>query len=207
MSQQKITVTGTTNFGLALVLRYFNRKKPVVEWDFSAMKAMLNGAEPISVRIMEDFVDTLRPFGFRPEAMMPVYGMAEATLAISFTPLMQPSVITAFNASLLDRENKALPLDPSDPGARLFSGVGVALNDVDIRILDEEGEAVPEGIAGRIQLKAEFRRRHVDNLYRFCRNFRPGAIAAYHGYLVTLNTLCHVFFSFIYCLNHGFLRR
>ena len=68
MSQQKITVTGTTNFGLALVLRYFNRKKPVVEWDFSAMKAMLNGAEPISVRIMEDFVDTLHPFGFRPEA-------------------------------------------------------------------------------------------------------------------------------------------
>ena len=153
MSQQKITVTGTTNFGLALVLRYFNRKKPVVEWDFSAMKAMLNGAEPISVRIMEDFVDTLRPFGFRPEAMMPVYGMAEATLAISFTPLMQPSVITAFNASLLDKENKAFPLDPSDPGARLFSGVGVALNDVDIRILDEKGKAVPEGIAGRIQLK------------------------------------------------------
>ena len=44
----------------------------------------------------------------------------------------------------------------------------------------------------QIQLKAEFRRRRIDNLYRFCRNFRPCAIAAYHGNLVTLNTLRHV---------------
>jgi acyl-CoA synthetase (AMP-forming)/AMP-acid ligase II len=79
--------------------------------------------------------------------------MAEATLAISFTPLMQPSVITAFNASRLDREKRAYPLDHSDPAARVLSGVGVALNDVEIRIVDDNDLPLENGFAGHIQLK------------------------------------------------------
>jgi acyl-CoA synthetase (AMP-forming)/AMP-acid ligase II len=153
MSQHGITVTGTTNFGLALVLRYFARKKPAENWDFSPMKAMLNGAEPISVKIMEDFVATLQPYGYRPDAMMPVYGMAESTLAISFTPLMKPSVVRAFDATLLDSKNKAHPVEPGDPSARLLAGVGVALNDVGILILDENDQPVEDGISGQIHLR------------------------------------------------------
>lgn len=153
LSVSQICVTGCPNFGLALVLRFLSRKKTVPDWNFGAMKAMLNGAEPISVQIMNDFVEKLRPFGFRPEAMMPVYGMAEATLAISFTPLMQDSVITAFDSTMLDLENKAVKLDASHPNARLLSGVGKALNDTWIRIVDGNDQPVNEAIAGHIQLR------------------------------------------------------
>jgi len=153
MSEQKINITGCTNFALALVLRYFNRKKPSLTWDLSGMKAMLNGAEPISVKIMQEIVDTLIPYGFRPDAMMPVYGMSEATLAISFSPLMQPSVITAFNSNLLDHENKAVSVDPSEPFARVLSEVGVALNDTEIRIVNDHDTPVNQGSAGHIQLR------------------------------------------------------
>jgi len=153
MSQQRITVTGCPNFGLALVLRYLNRKKTPSDWDLSSMKAMLNGAEPISVKIMQDFIDALSPYGFRPEAMMPVYGMAEATLAISFSHLMEPSVITAFDPAMLDHENKAIPVEHSEPSARLISEVGVALNDVEIRIVDDDDLPLENQIAGHIQLK------------------------------------------------------
>jgi acyl-CoA synthetase (AMP-forming)/AMP-acid ligase II len=153
MSEAKINVTGCPNFGLALVQRYLSRKKTLPEWDFSSMKAMLNGAEPISVQIMNDFVEKLQPFGFKPEAMMPVYGMAEATLAITFTPLMQPSVITAFDSAALDHENKAIKVDATEPGARSLSGVGVALNDTGIRIVDADDLPVPDGNAGHIQLR------------------------------------------------------
>ncbi len=153
MSNSGIAVTGCPNFGLALVLRYLKRRKTVPDWDLSRMKAMLNGAEPISVQIMNDFVETLQPYGFRAEAMMPVYGMAEATLAISFTPLMQPSEISAFDATQLDREQKAVKVAPDFPGARLLSGVGVALNDTKIRIVDLADYPLEEGIAGHIQLR------------------------------------------------------
>jgi len=153
MSLQKITLSGCTNFGLALVLRYFKRSKPVNDWDFSGIKGLLNGAEPISVKIMNEFVEALMLSGFRHDAMMPVYGMAEATLAISFAPLLQPSVITAFDASLLDRENKARPIKLSDPSARVLSEVGVALNDIGIRIVNDDDKSVEDATAGHIQVK------------------------------------------------------
>jgi acyl-CoA synthetase (AMP-forming)/AMP-acid ligase II len=155
MSQQKITLSGCTNFGLALVLRYLKRSKPFFDWDFSSLKALMNGAEPISVKIMQEFVDTLALSGFRPEAMMPVYGMAEATLAISFAPLLQRSVIKAFNAPILDRENKAQPVDPSEPMARLLSEVGVRLNDIEIRIVDDNDQVIMDGSSGHIQIKGQ----------------------------------------------------
>ena len=103
---------------------------------------MLNGAEPISVQIMNEFVNELAPFGFRNEAMMPVYGMAEATLAVSFTPLLTLPVVTAFDAVKLDLENKAVKISPDEPSARLLSGVGLALNDTEIRIVDNQDQPV-----------------------------------------------------------------
>ena len=153
MSKQKVNISGTTNFGLALVLKYLKRGKQLFEWDFTSMKALLNGAEPISVKIMQDVVDALSPHALKPEAMMPVYGMAESTLAISFASLRNRSVATAFNAPLLDREHKAQPVDPADPSARLLSEVGVALNDIEIRITDDLDRVVEEGTSGHIQVK------------------------------------------------------
>ncbi len=155
ISDAGISVTGCPNFGLALVLRHLKRKTNLPEWNFSSMKAMLNGAEPISVKIMEDFVSAVKKFKFREEAMMPVYGMAEATLAISFTPLMQPSMITCFDSDELDRNRKAIqiPLNGSSRKGRNISGVGVALNDISIRIVDESDVELPEGNAGNIQIK------------------------------------------------------
>ncbi len=153
MSRQKVTITGTTNFGLALVLKYLKRGKQIFDWDFTSMKAFLNGAEPISVKVMRDFVEALNLYKLKPEAMMPVYGMSEATLAISFASLWDRSVATAFNASLLDREHKAQPVDPSDPSARLLSEVGVALNDIEIRITDDNDRMVKDGVSGHIQIK------------------------------------------------------
>jgi len=153
INRQKVTISGTTNFGLALVLKYLKRGKQIFDWDFTGMKALLNGAEPISVKVMQDFVEALKPFNFKPEAMMPVYGMAESTLAISFASLLDRPVAYAFNAFLLDSENKAQPVDPSDPTARLLSEVGVALNDMEIRITDDNDRMVKDGVSGHIQIK------------------------------------------------------
>jgi acyl-CoA synthetase (AMP-forming)/AMP-acid ligase II len=153
MSRQKVTIAGATNFGLALTLKYLKRGKQVFDWDFSGMKVLMNGAEPISVKVMQEFVEAIKPYKFRPEIMMPVYGMSESTLAISFTSIWDQAVSTAFNAFLLDREHKAQPVDPADPSARLLSEVGVALNDIEIRITDDQDRVVKEGVSGHIQLK------------------------------------------------------
>jgi len=153
MSRNKVTISGCTNFGLTLVIKHFSRKKTDPDWDFSTVKALLNGAEPISVKTMQDFISFVAPFGFRPEAMMPVYGMAEATLAVTFSSLREQPVVMAFDPALLDREHTARAIDSSDPSARVLSEVGTAINDISIRIVDDSDNDVPEGRSGHIQLK------------------------------------------------------
>lgn len=153
LCRRKVTIGGTTNFGLALVLKYLKRGKQLSDWDFSGMKTLLNGAEPISVKVQQEFVEALNPYKFRPEIMMPVYGMAESTLAISFASLWDKPIATAFNGLMLDREHKAETVDPSDPSARLLSEVGVALPDIEIRITDDQDLVVKDGVSGHIQIK------------------------------------------------------
>lgn len=152
MSQYSVSISGSSNFGLALVMRHLSRKKQPVNWDFSAMKALLNGAEPISVRIMHEFIAALQPHGFRAEAMMPVYGMAEATLAITFADLLKKSVVSYFDPVSLDRDHRAVTVDAGDPSARVLSEVGKPIPDIRIRIVDQEDRPVGEDIAGHIQV-------------------------------------------------------
>ena len=155
MSSSKITVTGCPNFGQALVLRHLKRKSDEQGWNFSSMKALLNGAEPISIKIMDDFTEAMMKYNFRKEAMMPVYGMAEATLAISFTPLMKPTVVTAFEAEELDFKQRAVKFSETTHGgaSRMLSAVGLALKYFEIRIVDDSDLEIPDGKVGHIQLR------------------------------------------------------
>jgi acyl-CoA synthetase (AMP-forming)/AMP-acid ligase II len=155
MSRYKITVSGCPNFGQELVIRYLKRRPDGQTWDLSAVKAILNGAEPISVKVLNDFNHALKPFGFREEAMMPVYGMAEATLAISFTPLMKPSVVTAFESAEMDKNQKAIRVKTNILGkhGRIIASVGIALMNIEIRITNENDELLPDGNVGHVQIK------------------------------------------------------
>lgn len=170
LTQKRVKITGCPNFGLALTLRFIKRMKSKPAWNFSSLQALLNGAEPISVQIMNDFVEELKPYNFRPEAMMPVYGLAEASLAATFTPLMTPYVVTAFDTVSLDRDGRAnevtedtfVEIDANENKAvensrnvRLIAGVGVPLNDIEIRIIDQNNKQVQEGTAGIICLKGD----------------------------------------------------
>lgn len=154
LSEKKITISGSPNFGQSLVLRFLQRKKLEYSWDFSSMKALLNGAEPISVKIMDEFSKALEHYGFHKDAMMPVYGMAEATLAVSFTPLMQPSVVKNFDSLQLDKEGIATEIKQQNyKNCRQLTSVGFPLNGLEIRITDDSDQVIPDSKVGHIQLK------------------------------------------------------
>src|SRR5207248_6294809 len=81
--KHKGTLSFAPNFAYALVTK---RAKPeqIARWDLSQMRVFGCGAEPINAETMRKFVEAFAPAGLRPEALLPCYGMAEATLAISF---------------------------------------------------------------------------------------------------------------------------
>jgi len=152
IDQSRSTITGCPNFGQALLLRYLKNKEEQ-KLDLSSLKAIVNGAEPISTRIMSDFMSRLSSYGLRKGAMMPAYGMAENTLAMSFSPLLKEPVITSFNRKVLQEEGVAVPEIKRVHEMIELVSVGKALNDVDIQILDEENNVLPEGIEGHIRIK------------------------------------------------------
>jgi len=65
----------------------FHLTPVVADMDLSAVRLVFNGAEPISAPLIERFNTSMAPFGLSPTAMFPVYGLAEASLAVSFPPI------------------------------------------------------------------------------------------------------------------------
>jgi len=154
LSVKKSTVIGCPNFGQALVNRYISRKKKQ-SWDFSSIRVVFNGAEPISVPTMYEFIAHLSPFGFRAEAMLPAYGMAEATLAVTFPALEAAPEVISYNRMRLLREGIAQVADPGEEDVIRLVNLGRPLNYCAVEVRDETGAPLPADRVGQVLVKGE----------------------------------------------------
>ena len=83
--QLKVNMTGGPNFAYALVASRFNESP--FECDLSAWKVAFCGAEPVRIATIRNFTETFQKFHFDAKSFCPVYGLAEATLIVTYTPL------------------------------------------------------------------------------------------------------------------------
>ncbi len=81
--QHKATILSSPNFGYSFFLNHFDPYKGL-DWDLSNIRIIFNGAEPISVELCDKFLNTLKEFGLKREAMLTAYGLAEASLGVAF---------------------------------------------------------------------------------------------------------------------------
>ncbi len=140
------------NFGYKHFLKLFERKGLREGTDLSCVKLILNGAEPISWDLCEDFLTQLAPFGLKHSVMFPVYGLAEATVGVSLgKPGDEAARITVDRHSLRIGEAFA-DATPGEPDAVSFLKVGKAMRDVEIRIADDDDAGLDDGKVGHIQL-------------------------------------------------------
>jgi fatty-acyl-CoA synthase len=116
--------------------------------DLSSWKIAFNGAEPISVAGIRAFSERFARWKFRAEAMTPVYGLAEAGLAVSFSDPRAVPVVSDFDGTSLSVRGVAV----GGSGRRLAS-VGRAVPGLEIAIHDERGRPVASGRVGRIKVK------------------------------------------------------
>src|SRR5699024_6154996 len=94
ITEHKATIIASPNFGLEYSMKVMDRKKE--QFDFSSIRIIFNGAEPISFSTCEKFLQKTSAYGMKSNVMFPVYGMAEASLAIAFPPvneIMNPIII------------------------------------------------------------------------------------------------------------------
>jgi acyl-CoA synthetase (AMP-forming)/AMP-acid ligase II len=84
ISRHKATISVAPNFAYGLCLRRI-KDHEVEGIDLSSWRLALNGAEPVAPAVLRKFVERFAPHGFDPKSMMPVYGLSEASLAVTFT--------------------------------------------------------------------------------------------------------------------------
>lgn len=142
------------NFGYKHFLKLFARKG-IEGLDLSAVKLILNGAEPISWDLCEEFLDAMAPFGLKRTAMFPVYGLAEATLAVTF-----PELGSEYSRILVHRHSLKIgePYEPSaedDADAVSFLKVGKPIRHVSVRITDDDDQPLDSGKVGNIHIHGE----------------------------------------------------
>ena len=147
ISRHRGTATTAPNFAYALCLSRVSDEE-LVGVDLSSLRVALNGAEPIAARTLRDFAARFAPYGFDPAAMMPVYGMSEAALAVTFSERGPgPVVLRAGRAALLDGSLREA--QGEEPAIEIVS-VGRALRGFAVEVRGPTGDPLPAGQIGGI---------------------------------------------------------
>lgn len=152
------TILCSPNFGFQHLLKLFKPEKHSA-LDLSCVRLMFNGAEPISVSLCERFMRTLEPFKLDQNAMLPVYGLAEASLAVSI-----PSLQNRFSSLTVHREHLGVCdaigiLNDGDADfdrhGVVFVAVGESARHVSIEIHDNAGVALSSDVTGHVCIRGE----------------------------------------------------
>ena len=146
MSDNKSTITYSPSFGYDLAARRINGE--AISLDLSRLRVAGIGGDMVRADVLQSFGAMLSVAGFKPQAFLPSYGMAETTLAISFVDPGAPIRIDSIDRQALKTEGLAIPA--SGEAARSFVVCGRPLADSKVEIRSDSGTVLGSRSVGRI---------------------------------------------------------
>ncbi|MEB3020581.1 type I polyketide synthase [[Mycobacterium] crassicus] len=169
ISRHRAVITAAPNFAFDMCVELSSPQERAA-LDLSNWSVALCGAEPVRTATMDGFAAAFGPAGFRPEALYPVYGLAEGTLLVSGGSDSAVPVVLHVDRIAM-RDNRIVEVAPSDPTSTTLVGCGkprggqrVIIVDPDTRLAcgpDEVGEiwvsggSVAHGYWGAPELSEE----------------------------------------------------
>jgi 1-acyl-sn-glycerol-3-phosphate acyltransferase len=160
--RHRATLSASPNFGFGFCLHKIE-DQAITGLDLSSLRMVANGSEAVLPDTIRDFAARFAKYGFRQEAMAPVYGLAENAVGLAFPPLGRPPIIDRIDRAALTREGRALPAPPDDLTALEFVACGRPLPGHEIRIIDATSE-LSEREEGRLQFRGPSATRgYLDN--------------------------------------------
>lgn len=136
ISRHRGTLSPAPNFAYDLVTRRTDeRERRSLALD--CWQAAMNGAEPIRARTCDRFVEAFEVAGFRREAFVPCYGLAEATLMVAGGPIAAGPVRRVVDGPALDA-GRVRSIEPAQAHARTLIASGAPLPGVVVRIADPD---------------------------------------------------------------------
>ena len=148
ISKYRATVSPAPNFAYSLCVKRVQDEE-MAGVDLTCWRVALDGAEMVVPEVIRAFERRFRPWGFRTDALTPVYGLSEASLAVTFSDIDAPPTLRRFDRQALEVEGIATE---TEDGRELVS-VGRPVPGVAMRIVDERGAQLAEGLVGRIECR------------------------------------------------------
>jgi fatty-acyl-CoA synthase len=144
------TATAGPNFSYALAARALRRHPGL---DLSRWRVGLNGAEPVDPDAVEAFCEAGARHALDPRSVFCAFGMAEATLAVTFPAPMTGMATDCVDRRVLETDRYAAPAEPGFAGARRLARLGKPVPGLSIRVVDPSGRPMREREVGELQIK------------------------------------------------------
>lgn len=154
ISKYRVTIGVAPNFGYHYCVTRIH-DADLHRLDLSSWRLALNGAEPVDRMTLTRFIEKFKPCGLRDDIFLPVYGMAENSLAATFPSLERTTVVRRFRRDKLEEEHYAVDTDSQDMKEYIdLVSVGYPLVGQEVRIVDEKGKTLHERQVGEILVKS-----------------------------------------------------
>jgi acyl-CoA synthetase (AMP-forming)/AMP-acid ligase II len=150
LSSRAGTYAPAPNFGYQHCVNRVSERS-LAALDLRSWRIALTGAEPVRLETIRAFTARFARCGFRPGALLPVYGLAESTLAVAFPVLDRGPRVEFVDGEALRSTGRA---DPAGEGAgRALVSVGRPFPGAELRVVDPDGRPVPERVEGEIVVR------------------------------------------------------
>jgi fatty-acyl-CoA synthase len=146
------TFTVAPNFAYGLAARDLHAKPRDLE--LTQLRIAGNGAEPIDADTMYGFAEVAAGYGFKREAICPMYGLAEATLAVASSLPGEPVLEVWISREQLEQNGAVQEVAPDSEGARRLLACGPPVPRTEIAIVDDTGQNLPSGQVGEILVRS-----------------------------------------------------
>jgi len=146
------TISGGPNFSYELCLRRIN-ESDLEGLDLSSWRFAFNGAEPVSPETIVAFQERFSKYQLGERVISPVYGLAEASVGLAFTPPGEPWRMDLLDREHFSRTGEATPARDADPSPLKVVGCGRPIPDHDLRVVDAAGFELPDRAEGQLQFR------------------------------------------------------
>lgn len=144
------THSGAPNFAYELCVRKIDPSM-IEGLDLGSWRMAANGAEKVYPRTLEQFADKFALYGFKRNALLPVYGLAESTVGLTIPPIGREFWIDHVNRKKFEEDREAVPA--SEKNSLAFVSCGSPIEGHEIRIVDDEDNELPERHVGNLQFR------------------------------------------------------
>jgi fatty-acyl-CoA synthase len=118
--------------------------------DLSSWRVAINAGEAVLPETLARFADRFEPYGFRAQSFVPCYGLAESSVALTFTPMNRKPLIDTIRRDTFEAEGRAMPASPNEGNVLRFVANGRPMPYHEVKLLDEGGKELGERAQGRL---------------------------------------------------------